>query len=78
MEFERNVSVDTEREIVIDDAEWKQILPIRRVCGFGVGIDLEIPTIQQHRVWVSDVRENFRDGFVGVALRRVIREQMSV
>ena len=70
MKLQSNVSVDAEREIIVDNAQRWIVLSVRRIFCVGIRFYVEIPTVEKNRGGVANVGENFSDGFVSVSLQR--------
>ena len=77
MKIEGDLSVDTEREVIVDDAERQSIPHVAssRAELFGRSIRIllhqQLPTIQHDRVSVAHARQNLRYRLVRVALFQV-------
>lgn len=62
--------VDTEREIIVDHIQWQIVLSVFVLASrIRIGRYIKAPTIQQNRVRVTNVGQDFTDRFVRIALR---------
>lgn len=68
VEFERNVRVHAEREIVVDHVQRQRVLAaIIAVGRIRIRCDAQVPAIQQNRIGGGNVGEYLADWLVGVA-----------
>lgn len=55
VEFQRDVGIDAEGVVVIDDGERQGVLAIGGILAVRIRLYLEIPPVQQHRVGIGNV-----------------------
>lgn len=72
VEFQRDVGIDTEGVVVVDDGERQGVFAVGVLFAVRVRLYFKIPPVQQHRVGIGNVWENFSYRLVRVALQRRI------
>ena len=74
MELEGDLGVETEGEVVVEDAEGQRVADVARAGRLvgrrlGVLLDEQLPPVQVHHLAVVHRRQYLRDRLVRVALR---------
>lgn len=62
------MGVDAEGEVVVDDAQRQILLALFVRLHAGVLLHLQLPSVEQHGVAVTDVAQDCRNGLVGITL----------